>query len=420
MSIAWPTYFLVVGIVLQSLLLIYVTKKKIEGRVTSAFIILGFVMIAWQLIYIFQSNAINVLMQEVEVGTQTAPAVIGINHPVSTWDRTQYLFIGFLGPAFLNLVLTMFVGLDDARDRMMKLFLFSFPIVLVVLNGYSLITSTPMVHTEYGVNAEGYYRTTRGMLYWYNVAYNYTFIFMGFFFLIYKSIKPSYRLQFKQALVFLGGVLVAMVGNLEAVFGLGLIPESDAYDMTPTFMMVGTLFFALGILRYKMFIVEPKMEKMEQGESSFDLSMGHSFVVYEDEPNYSVEIFSDLVKHNVAGIAFLPLNPKDVKEKHKLSKTSILMVGQNTSTSVFSYLSLDDRDYMEYITRNFSSSSSNSIIFLGGLETFAEQDKQGALEFLGSIMKIAEENKSRLLLSINKRISEDRSFKEMFSKMVEL
>lgn len=389
---------------MQSLVALHIIRNKREGRVVWAFFLLSSAIIFWQIIYIFQSNAIYAASLDVQSGAIAVPNPdIGFGHPIAVFDRLQYFAIGLIAPSFLYLVLSMFVGLEEKKDKILRIVLFSFPVILYMLNGYSIATSTPMIHLEYKFNSEGLYATTRGPTYWFNVAYGYTFIGLGFLLLIFKSIKPSYILQRKQALVFLGGTVLALFGNIQAVF----IPTSLNYDMTPVLMTVGSIFFALGLLKYKMFLIEPSTEKALEGEASFDLTMGHGFVVYEDTPEYALEIFADMAKHSMQGLAFVPADPSEVRENHELLKTPILQVGDKSTPSILSYYSEDERDYMLYMANRFSKDAPNTIILISGITKFASSMPGEAASMLGSIADIASNNSSRLLVSLPRNAAKD-------------
>ena len=208
---------------------------------------------------------------------------------------------------------------------------------------------------------------------------------------------------------------MALFGNIQAVF----VPTQLDYDMTPVFLTVGSIFFAIGILKYKMFLIEPRTERALEGEASFDLSMGHGFVVYEQHPSYALEIFADMAKHSMQGLAFLPVPPQEVRNQHGLEQTPILQTGERSSPTIFAYSSRDERDYILYIADRFSRDASNTIILLSGLDNFIESSPESARDMLFSLKRIASDNQSRLLVSMPKDKSKG-IIAEALSDFVEL
>ncbi|MCK4717452.1 MAG: hypothetical protein KAT70_02190, partial [Thermoplasmata archaeon] len=145
-----------------------------------------------------------------------------------------------------------------------------------------------------------------------------------------------------------------------------------------------------------------------------------SFVVYEERPGYAMEIFVDLVKHDVQGLAFIPNSPAEVKERHGLINTHILEVGERSTPTTFCYLSRDERDYVLYLAERFARSSTSSLILLGGLRTVLTDRSEEGLRFLKEVRDMASSNKSRLLLSVPEDIGKTAMFKDLFKGFVEL
>ncbi|MDG6221181.1 MAG: DUF835 domain-containing protein, partial [Candidatus Thermoplasmatota archaeon] len=178
--------------------------------------------------------------------------------------------------------------------------------------------------------------------------------------------------------------------------------------------------FFIGIFRYKMFLIEPSKEVFSDKEASFDLSMGHIFTVYEETPLYSPEIFADLVRHDIHGLAFLPNELDDLREQLKLPNTPMLRVGDKSSPNILSYNDDDDLDYIKYLARRFMDKSSNSVIIFGGLGKMLSEKADEGKKFLIELQSFVSTKKSRIILSLPPGITLREDIKDMLTGFVEL
>lgn len=167
-------------------------------------------------------------------------------------------------------------------------------------------------------------------------------------------------------------------------------------------------------------MIEPSLESSVRKTPIHDLSIGKCFVVYEERPNYAFDVFADLVKNQIHGLAFIPNDPEELKESHGLVKTPILKTIPGGGPSDISFRSLDDRDYMLYLIRSFTSKSGNSVILLGGLEMLASSNTLAAIMFVKKAEQIVRGSKSRLILSISGYMVEKEEIKELLENFVEL
>jgi len=390
MFVGWPLFVIGAGVIFQSFLAWYVFSKHSDSKLARAFLLLSLSLVVWEFCYMFSANSIVELLS---TGQYPANGLDGLafDHPANVWNRLAWFGIAPSAPALFYMVLLVFIGLEGKKDQYVQIFLFSFAAVLIAANIYGFATSTAGITEE---------------LYWFSVAYSYAFIIGSVLVMLWKLVLPSYLLQRKQAFVFTMGAIVAFAGNLLDVFNIDLHPQLEYFDPTSVLFTVTSLFLAIGILKYKLFLIEPAAEDPSEGEAPMDLSMGSSFVVYEEFPKYGVEIFSALVKHYTHGLAFIPNDIEEIRGEYDIPKTPMLRTDEKASPTTFSYSSIDDRDYMLYIVKKFTEKSPNSIVFIGGLDVLAKEDAGLMVAFLSDLWDNMYHMKSRLLLSVPKEVGE--------------
>lgn len=136
-------------------------------------------------------------------------------------------------------------------------------------------------------------------------------------------------------------------------------------ELASAFTVLMGIFMAYAILRYKLMII-PVAEEEKTTKSEHDLKEGLSYLIEEDKPQRSFEIFVDLVTHGIHGLCITRMPPEDVRQKYNLVKTPIIWL----SRTVDKKMCIDPAMTAELsmTIRNFLEESKNGVILLDGIE----------------------------------------------------
>lgn len=125
-------------------------------------------------------------------------------------------------------------------------------------------------------------------------------------------------------------------------------------------------------LKYKFVPITPVTEKKSEESAKYMLEKGHTYLLYEEKPFKSTEIFIDLVTHGFQGLYITRKNPQEVRQKYNLKKTPIIWL-------------TDAKDYekriepfhimeLGYTVGEFTKKTRNGVILLDGLEYLIVQN----------------------------------------------
>lgn len=407
MAIVWPAVMSAVGATLQGLVAWYVFCKNPKGRANIAFLYLSLALMFWQIASI-------PLLQYQLTASGSGPMEYWDNIPI--WGRMRYFGLPFVGPALMYLVSVVFLQLSNRQLQILRSIILFFPLTFLMFLLVSMATQSPYLFANHRLE-DGVWIAENGWLFYYNMAQSYGFVLLGLLTILYFLVRPRYKLQKKQAGMFTLAIIFPFVGNVYYNF-VGV--NYYRFDVTPVLFMIASFFFAWGIVKYKLFLIEPAKENRVGGGAAFDLTQGQNFVVYEERPSYALDIFSDLVRHDIHGLGFIPGDIKVLRKEYSLARTPLVRVSSTSSPAVLSYENDDERDYIFYLTKTFTSRSKNSVILVGGLEQLFQHKPVEAKNFLQMMSKNARLKGSRILLSISSTLSDNADMKELLAGYIEL
>lgn len=147
-------------------------------------------------------------------------------------------------------------------------------------------------------------------------------------------------------------------------------------------------------------LVEPVAEEESQTKPRYWLNPMETYTILEERPQWSLEIFCELVTHGVPGFVISRAYPERVREKYELVKTPMVWLSQS---EVENSVTPDDLFKLQYIISDFTRKSKGSVIFLDGLEYLITQNNfEKILECVQELGDIVASNNSRLLISLHK------------------
>ncbi len=152
---------------------------------------------------------------------------------------------------------------------------------------------------------------------------------------------------------------------------------------------------------YRFVPVKPVTEKKEtvEGPKHF-LGKGQTYMVNEEKPAKSNEIFLDLVHHGAHGLYITRRNPDEIRREFGLEKTPIIWLTREKSLKD----SIDPRDTVEisHTIREFIKKTDNGIVLLDGLEYLVIQNSYSEiLKFIQGLRDAISINKARLIVPLD-------------------
>ena len=162
-------------------------------------------------------------------------------------------------------------------------------------------------------------------------------------------------------------------------------------------------------------LVEPAVEKMVKGEKQYSLTQGFSYLLEEETPTKSFDIFVDYVTHGISGLCITRTNPKFVKEQYSLKKTpfiwlSTLKTDEYTSTVDLTELSISIKDFIK--------KSKKSVIILDGIEFLVTRSSfEEVLSFLQSLSEFTSLTESIVVIPMSPQTVDVRQLKLLEREM---
>jgi hypothetical protein len=217
-----------------------------------------------------------------------------------------------------------------------------------------------------------------------------------------QSNSDTERKQVK--LVFLGLLLAGIISCGSWMANLWTTPYTPyIWSAYPLSLMLPVSY---AIVKYRMMVI-PASEEAISSKPKYSLSRGIAYLIQEEKPSQSYEIFTDLVTHEVQGLLFTRTHPQQVRDKYGLIKTPIVWLGESSPAE--GVPAIFDTEEMTYTIAKFVNESKNSIVFIDNIEYLINRyDFRKVLKTIYHLKEIIGKNNSRLLLSINEKTLEDK------------
>jgi len=172
----------------------------------------------------------------------------------------------------------------------------------------------------------------------------------------------------------------------------GSVTDEDVEDLE---MLAG---MCAAFIDRRSIVVEPVTEERSQTTPRYWLDSMEAYIVLEETPGKSVEIFSDLVTHGIPGCVVSRVHPEKLRKKYNLVKTPMLWLSR---AGVELSVSPDDLPKLEYIIEDFTRKSTESVILLDGVEYLMTQTSfEDVLQYVQELKDIMVINNSRLIISL--------------------
>ncbi len=106
------------------------------------------------------------------------------------------------------------------------------------------------------------------------------------------------------------------------------------------------------------------LNKFGLGESEYLLSQGWTYIVEESKPNYSFELFINLISHGLPGLCISRIHPNMLREEYKLNDAEVYWLSKVTGENA---LSPADVGVVVHTIKKFLDENEEGVVLLHGV-----------------------------------------------------
>jgi len=223
-------------------------------------------------------------------------------------------------------------------------------------------------------------------------ARGWSWLFVGILGILFFNISSIYMLFFSNPLYELIEIIGRTIIGISLTIGAYLLYSS---------MKRGAI--------YRFVSVKPVVEKKERDGSKHFLEKGKTYIINEEKPKKSNEIFIDLVTHGVHGLYITRKNPQEVRKEYGLMKTPIIWLTREKSIKG----SIDPRDLVQlsHTIKEFIKKTNNGVVLLDGLEYLIIQNtSKEILKFIQNLKDAVSLSQSRLIIPVDSSAMDTKEF----------
>ncbi len=170
--------------------------------------------------------------------------------------------------------------------------------------------------------------------------------------------------------------------------------------------------------KYRIMPIVPVTESPSNGEQIYKLRKSLSYLVVEEKPVKSNEVFLDMVTHGAEGLYITRTHPKRIRGLYGLQKTPIIWL--STERSGKDIIEPRDLTQLAHTIKDFISKTNNGVVMLDGLEYLITQNTfDDVIKFVQSLDDAISESKSRLIMPIDPSAMDEKQFHLLEREMTE-
>jgi hypothetical protein len=155
-----------------------------------------------------------------------------------------------------------------------------------------------------------------------------------------------------------------------------------------------------GVL-YKFVPVTPVAEKEGEKTILMDIvKVGHSYLIQEEKPEKSTDVFVNLVTHGAQGLYITRRYPKEVRDTYNLKVTPIIWLTHEKTEE--GHINPTDIVELSHTVKEFIKKTADGVVLIDGLEYLITQnDYKDILKFIQSLDDSIAVSSSRLIIPID-------------------
>jgi PAS domain S-box-containing protein len=168
-------------------------------------------------------------------------------------------------------------------------------------------------------------------------------------------------------------------------------------------------------LELRKILIEPAVERELKSEKQYTLHAGVTYLVEEESPEKSFDIFMDFVTHGVSGLCITRTNPRFVKERYTIKKTPVIWLSslktdEYTTSVDLTELSISIKDFVR---------KGKSIILVDGIEfLITKYSFEEVLSFLQSLIEFISMTESVVVVPISPKTVDVKELKLLEREMI--
>lgn len=184
-------------------------------------------------------------------------------------------------------------------------------------------------------------------------------------------------------------------------------------------LMLGLVAYAVRGPGYLQELLVPITEADLGTERRFELHDGLSYLVVDDSPSLSFDVFKDLVTHGYQGLCITRLPPQRVRAEYGLEKTPVLWLSRvSTGKDTMRPWPLEG---ISIAVEHFVSKGEKTVVLLDGLEyIISHNDFQSSLTLLHDLNERMAMEESILIVPLDPSALDEKEFALIRRDLVEL
>lgn len=251
-----------------------------------------------------------------------------------------------------------------------------FPITEFLVNIFAVIISILAVIIWIKLYRKLYTRDMKKSRAW-------TWFFIGVLGILLFNISSIYLIFSTDPLIQLMGVIGRTIVAISMTVGAYLLYSP---------MKKGT--------KYEFIPIKAIAEKRSYAKMRHRLDEGKTYLINEEKPIKSNEIFLDLVTHGISGLYLTRQNPEQIRKAYELERTPIIWLTREKTDE----RSIEPTDLVElsHTMKEFMRDSGESVIMLDGIEYLIVQNGyKEILQFVQSLKDSISLSHSRLIIPLD-------------------
>ncbi len=174
----------------------------------------------------------------------------------------------------------------------------------------------------------------------------------------YRSVKSSFTRGRTKYL--LAGAILLVAGYIS----LSIAIYIGGISLLPFFSIASVAALLIGLRKYGFFAVTPVTETPSEQSLIYNLSQG-PYLVIENKPNYSFEVFSNFALNGYQGLCISRFPLEDVHETHRLKSTPILWLSEEKNENA---ITPTDLNGLWLSVKAFVYAAERPVVLLHGIE----------------------------------------------------
>ena len=164
--------------------------------------------------------------------------------------------------------------------------------------------------------------------------------------------------------------------------------------------------------------IKIEVEKDKYNQSDISLDPKKIYLVKEDDENHAYELFINSLNKGYAGLGIVRDDPRDVKKKYNLHKTSFIWLTKSQIEDIACETNIDN---LFGLISEFVKKSEKSIILLDRLDYILTENKlENVIKKIHSLKDLISAHNSIAILSINPELVEGSQLKAIETETIDL